>query len=221
MTVTSFTSDDGIDMNTATSESVLVAKSKAGDHAAFVELVHRSSPVARRAIRSIARNSADVDDLMQDTVLKAFQQVRSFSEQSRFSTWLTRIAINNTLMMLRRQKNKKESSLEVDGEGLSTASILVVDNKLNPEQALIRDQAIQVVRSAVRSLPRTLRAYAERRCFADLSNEEAASSLRITVGAGKARYHRMKQRLQSRISLALKPNRARSFSSSSERSAHN
>jgi RNA polymerase sigma-70 factor, ECF subfamily len=219
MTVTSFTSDDGIDMNTATSENVLVARSKAGDHAAFVELVHRSSPVARRAIRSIARNSADVDDLMQDTVLKAFRQVGSFNQESKFSTWLTRIAINNALMLLRRQKNKKESSLDADEEGLATTTISLADTKLDPEQALIRDQSIQVVRSAVRSLPRTLRDYAERRCFADLSNEEAASSLRITVGAGKARYHRIRLRLQARISQALKVNRPKS--SSSEQGARN
>jgi RNA polymerase sigma-70 factor, ECF subfamily len=211
MTFTSVLTDDGIAMNAAIAEDVLVAKSKAGDHAAFVELVQQSYPMARRAVRSIARNAADVDDLMQDAILKAFQEVRSFNQKAKFSTWLTRIAINNALMLLRRQKVKKELSLEVDSEARETTAFLLVDKGLDPEQILIRDQSIDVVRKAVRTLPRTLRAYAEGRCLADLSNEEVASSLRISIGAGKARYLRIKRRLEARMILALKPRRTKSF----------
>jgi RNA polymerase sigma-70 factor, ECF subfamily len=217
MTFTSFIHDGSTPLNTTTDEQMLVAKSKAGDHAAFVELVQRSCAVARRAIRSIAINSADVDDLMQDTILKAFQEVRSFNQKSKFSTWLTRIAINNALMLLRRQKNKKESSIDVDGEARETTSYLLADSRLDPEQALIRDQSIQIVRKAVRALPRTLRVYAERRCLADLSSDEVASSLRISVGAGKARYFRIKRRLRAHIGLSLRPSRAKAISRKSNR----
>src|SRR5277367_5151107 len=103
-------------MNTATTERVLLERCKAGDHAAFVELIQQSSPVARRAIRAIARNPADVDDVMQDTIVNAFLGLRSFKQRSKFSTWLTRIAINNALMLLRRRKSKGEISLAIDGK---------------------------------------------------------------------------------------------------------
>jgi RNA polymerase sigma-70 factor, ECF subfamily len=103
-------------MNTAITERVLLQRCKAGDQAAFAELIKQSSPAARRAVRTIARNPADVDDVMQETFVKAFQALRSFDQRSKFSTWLTRIAINNALMLLRRQKVKKEISLDGDAE---------------------------------------------------------------------------------------------------------
>src|SRR5271154_5036916 len=177
-------------MNTTTTERVLLEKSKAGDHAAFAELIQQSSSTARRAVRGITRNPADVDDVMQDTMVNAFRALRSFDQRSRFSTWLTRIAINNALMLIRRQKNKKEISLDADGEERETTSLLLADNTLDPEQALIRDQSIQIIRRAVHALPHALREYAERCCLQDMSNQEASSSLRITEGTGKSRHFR-------------------------------
>jgi RNA polymerase sigma-70 factor, ECF subfamily len=187
----------GMPMNTATTEQVLLERCKAGDDAAFTELIKQSSPTARRAVRTIARNPADVDDVMQETFVKAFQALRSFDQRSKFSTWLTRIAINNALMLLRRQKVKKEISLDADGEEREATSFLLADNTLDPEQALIRDQSIQIIREAVHALPRTLREYAERCCIQDMSNQEASSSLRITEGTGKSRHFRARQRLRS------------------------
>lgn len=186
-------------MNTATTEQVLLERCKAGDHVAFEELIQQSSSTARRAIRAITRNPADVDDVMQETSLKAFQALRSFDQRSKFSTWLTRIAINNALMLLRRQKVKKEISLDADGEERETTAFLLADKTLDPEQALIRDQSIQIIREAVHALPRTLREYAERCCIQDMSNQEASSSLRITEGTGKSRRFRTRQRLRSSL----------------------
>src|SRR6516225_505178 len=158
--------------STATPEGTLVERCKAGDHAAFAELIHQSSPTARRAIRAITRNPADVDDVMQDTLVKAFLGLRSFNQQSKFSTWLTRIAINNALMLLRRQKSKKETSLDIDG---GEQSFLYTDNTPDPEAALILDQSIEVVRKAVHALPPTLRGYAQLHCLQELPSREAAS----------------------------------------------
>lgn len=192
-------------MNTATTERVLVKRCKAGNHAAFVELIQQSAPLARRAIRTIACNPADVDDVMQDTIVRAFQKVRSFNQRSKFSTWLTRIAINNALMLLRRQKGKREISLEIDSEDPKARSFQLTDNTLDPEQALIRHQSIEIIRNAVHALPRALRECAERRCFQEQSDREAASSLRITLAAGKARYFRVRHRLRSSL-LGSRPN---------------
>lgn len=190
---------DGTPMNTATRERVLLDRCKAGDHSAFAELIKQGSPAARRAVWNIARNSADVEDVMQETFLNAFQALRSFDQRSKFSTWLTRIAINNALMLLRRRKTKREVSLETDGQDSEAKSYPLTDNTLDPEQALIRHQSIQIIRKAVRALPRTLREYTERCCIQDMSGEEASSSLRITVGTGKSRQFRARQRLRSSL----------------------
>lgn len=188
-----FTTIDGMPTNAATSERVLVARCKAGDHSAFMELIRRSSSAALRAIRNIARNPADVDDVMQDTVVNAFNGVRFFDQRSTFSTWLTRIAINNALLLLRRRKNNKEISFdETDGSPLQVA-----DHRISPEQALIRNQSIENIRRIVQALPSALRDYVEQRYLEELPHSEAASSLGISLSAGKSRSLRARQRLQS------------------------
>src|SRR5262245_34489882 len=126
-------------ISTATTEQLLVARCKAGDHAAFVELIRQGSPTARRAIRSIACTAADVEDVMQDTVIAAFKGLRSFNGRSKFSTWLTRIAINNALMLLRRRKTRGEISFDADSEKTHREIPQLVDKTIGPEQFLIRE----------------------------------------------------------------------------------
>ena len=179
--------------NAATSERMLVARCKAGDHIAFMELIRRGSPAALRAIRNIARNPADVDDVMQDTVVNAFNGVRFFDQRSTFSTWLTRIAINNALLLLRRRKNNKEISFEES----DSSPLQVADHRISPEQALIRNQSIDIIRRTVQALPSALRDYVEQRYLEELPHSEAASSLGISLSAGKSRSLRARQRLQS------------------------
>jgi RNA polymerase sigma-70 factor (ECF subfamily) len=193
-------------LSTATAERVLLASCKAGDHAAFMELIQRGSGMARRAIRSIACNPADVEDVMQDTVIAAFKGLRSFDERSKFSTWLTRIAINNALMLLRRRKTRGEISYDADIVETHSEIPNLVDKAIGPEQFLIREQSIKVVRKAVRALPRTLREYVELHCLQELRPREVASSLGISLAAGKDRLFHARRRLgRSLASLRSQP----------------
>ena len=177
---------------TGTPERVLVASCKAGDQAAFMELIRRSSPTALRSIRAIAPTAADVEDVMQDTIVDAFKGLRSFDQRSAFSTWLTRIAINNSLMLLRRRRGKLEISLEES----DNTPFQLADHRISPEQALIREQSNKIIRRAVQALPSSLREYVEHRCLRELPHRDAASSLGITVAAGKSRSLRARKRLQ-------------------------
>lgn len=161
-------------MNTETSERILVVRRKAGDDFAFTELIRRNSPSALRVIRNIARNPADVEDVMQDTVVDAFEGLPSFDQRSAFSTWLTRIAINNALMLLRRRKGKIEISLDQS----DSTPLQVADHKIDPEQALIREQTNGGIRRAVRARPSSLRAYVERRCLQELPHRESSIVVR-------------------------------------------
>jgi RNA polymerase sigma-70 factor, ECF subfamily len=183
--------------STATPERVLVARCRAGDDAAFTELIRRSSPIALRTIRAIARNAADVEDLMQDTLVNAFRGLRSFNQRSKFSTWLTRIAVNNALLLLRRRRNKIEISLDSDAEETASQQLQLADNRIDQEQALIREQSIGIVRSAVHALPPSLREYVEQCCLKELPHKEVASTLGISLAAGKSRSLRARQKLHS------------------------
>jgi len=183
-------------MNSAAAERVLVERSKAGDHSAFMELIRQGSPTAQRAIRSIACNPADVEDVMQETVMHAFKGLRSFNERSTFSTWLTRIAINNALLLLRRRRNRIEISVDAGVDFAREGLLQFADSTINPEQSLIREQSIKSVRTAVRALAPRLHEIAELRCLKELSNKEVASSLRISPAAAKARSFRASQRLK-------------------------
>jgi RNA polymerase sigma factor (sigma-70 family) len=183
--------------NTSVPEQALVARCKAGDHAAFMELIRRSSPSALRAIRSIARNPADVEDLMQDTVVNAFKGLCSFNQRSTFSTWLTRIAVNNALLLLRHRRTKKEISLDSGSDEGDSKPLQIVDRSINPEQALMKEQSIKIVRSAVHALPSSLREYAEQCCLKEVPHKEVALTLGISITAGKSRSLRVRQKLRS------------------------
>jgi RNA polymerase sigma factor, sigma-70 family len=183
-------------------EGILVTRCKAGNHAAFIELIQQGSPIARRAIRSILRNTADVDDVMQETAMAAFKAVRSFNERSKFSTWLTRIAVNNALMLLRRRKTRGEMSFEATNANTNSELPQFVDSTIGPERSLIKDQSNQIVRKAVRALPRALREYVELHCLQGLPAAEAASCLGISFGAGKSRmFHARRKLARSLTSL--------------------
>ena len=184
-------------------ERVLVARCKAGDHAAFVELIRRSSPFALRAIRVIALNPADADDIMQDTLLKAFKGFHYFNERSKFSTWLTSIAINNALIHHRRRKKRIEISLDVEVDEGGNRTFRPADNRINPEEALIRDQSVAIIRAAIDALPTHLRLYVKRRCLDELSHKEVSSSLGISLVAGKSRALRARQRLGASLAVLL------------------
>ena len=188
---------DATAMNTETPEQVLVTRCKAGDHVAFMELIRRSSPTALRTIRAIAPTAADVEDVMQDTVVSALKGLAAFDHRAKFSTWLTRIAINNSLLLLRRHRNKIEISLDADCNEHGSRPLQLADRRIDPEQKLIHDESIEVVRRAVRALPSTLREYVEQCCLKELPHSQVASMLGISLAAGKSRSLRARRRLHS------------------------
>jgi RNA polymerase sigma-70 factor (ECF subfamily) len=181
------------------SEHALVALCKAGDQAAFAELIQRNSLVAVRAIRAIVPNPTDAEDILQETLLKAYKGVACFKEQSKFSTWLTRIAINCALQSLRSRRNKVEVSLDWDTDAGESRTLEPADSRVDPEQTLIRSQSVSLVREAVRTLPVHLRQYMRMRYFDGLPHGQVAASMGISLAAGKSRSMRACQRLESSL----------------------
>jgi RNA polymerase sigma-70 factor (ECF subfamily) len=181
----------------------LVAQSKNGDHAAFTELIQRSSPIALRAIRRVTYNHADAEDILQETLLKAFSKLASFNEHSAFSTWLTRIAINNAFMVLRRMRHKREISLSTEsGDDGNFIACLPIASGIDPERIYLRKRSIKIVRDAIGRLPVPLRQHAEWRCLEEKSNRDVASTLGISLASSKSRTLRVKRRLLRMLSVS-------------------
>ncbi len=116
-------------------ESVLVSGAKAGNYAAFEELVNRYEKKIYRLGMNITGNPEDAEDVLQDTFLKAFEHLPEFREDSRFYTWIVRIAVNEALMKLRKRRSSKEVPFEEtedrDGEVVVRD---YADWRPNPEQ---------------------------------------------------------------------------------------
>ena len=148
----------GADEDLAQRDMELVAAVRAGSSAAFEELQSRYSRRLYRRILSITRNHEDAEDALQETFLRAYLALASFEGRSQFTTWLTRIAINSALMILRRRRVRAEISFEVHSEpDEQSRSFDVCDTALNPEQICDQRQRCYIALRAVDKLHPRLR----------------------------------------------------------------
>jgi RNA polymerase sigma factor (sigma-70 family) len=177
----------------ATAEEKLVAAAKAGRAAAFEELCKPFGKTLLPRIYRITKNREDAEDALQDSFLRAFLHIRDFSGRSSFSTWLTRIAINSALMILRKRRNSLEVSITDDG---SQACWDVPDGLPNPEKSCAQREREQILHSAVETLRPSIRRVVQLRQLQERSIKETASVLDISVGAAKARLFQARAALR-------------------------
>jgi RNA polymerase sigma-70 factor (ECF subfamily) len=185
-------------------ESVLVARAKDGDSDAFTELVKRYERRIFRLAKHITQNEEDAEDVLQDAFLKAYQHIGGFQEQSKFYTWLVRIAVNEALMKLRKRKSGKIYSLDeaVDtGEETVTREIAVWDN---PEQRYSQEELRAILQQAIDGLAPIFRTVFVLRDVEELSTEETASTLGISVPAVKSRLLRARLQLRDKLTRFFK-----------------
>jgi len=194
---------------TELSEAALISMAKLGDRDAFVEL---SKPYADRILRTIfhiTRNWHDAEDALQDAMLRAFSHLKGFQEKSSFSTWVTRIAINSALMMLRKKRVCQEIPFEgIGGSGDNYELREPKSPAEDPESRLARKEREELLNDAILRLPQVLREVVELRQARGYSTREIAQALRITVPAVKSRLSRARLALRA----ALLPAKARSES---------
>ena len=181
-------------------DEVLVKRALTGDDAAYVELYRRHSQRAAKMILSITKNAEDTEDALQETFIKVFLHLGSFDGRAQFSTWLTRIAINSALMVLRKRLRKSEISLDGHSEDDAGPAIQLQDFRPDPEVAYLRQEEIVQVRKAVQRLPPLLRQVAEIRCSDDLPLKEIAGTTGISVAAAKSRLLRAGVKLHLKLS---------------------
>jgi len=185
-------------------ESALVARAKAGDSGAFTELVKRYERRIFRLAKHITQNEEDAEDVLQDALLKAYQHIDGFQEQSKFYTWLVRITVNEALMKLRKRKSGKIYSLDeaVDtGEETVAREIAVWDN---PEQRYSQEELRAILQQAIDGLAPIFRTVFVLRDVEELSTEETAGALGISVPAVKSRLLRARLQLRDKLTRFFK-----------------
>ena len=179
-------------------DAAFVVRVQGGDTDAFEELVRRQSPRVFGTLVGLLGNLDDARDLTQDVFLKAFENIGRFQRRSKFSTWLTSIAINTGTELLRQRRPCESLDQGEDGDEFRPRQIQSWAD--NPEQVLAASQRTQLVRDGVLRLPEKYRIVVLLRDINQLSTEEAAAALGLSIPAVKARL--LRGRLMLRESLA-------------------
>jgi RNA polymerase sigma-70 factor (ECF subfamily) len=179
------------------SDESLVTRAQAGDASAFAELKRRHADKLLSRICRITKNWQDAEDVLQESFLKAFVHLTGFEGRSSFSSWITRIAINNALMLLRRRR-----VIEISIDGFSAdretwSGLEIADIRENPEEAYAQSEMEQHLRYAIRRLRPVLRKVVHLRRSEDHSTGEIAAALGISVAAAKSRLARAKTALRA------------------------
>jgi RNA polymerase sigma-70 factor (ECF subfamily) len=181
-------------------EAPLVARAREGDSLAFGDLVRKYEGKIFRLAQHVTQNREDAEDVLQETFLKAYEHLDQFQGNSKFYTWIVRIAVNQALMKLRRRKTDKSVSLDdtIDtGEDTVVREIAAWDP--DPEQRYSQEQLREILDSAVQSLAPPYRSVFVLRDVEDLSTEETAEALNLSVPAVKSRLLRARLQLREKL----------------------
>jgi RNA polymerase sigma-70 factor, ECF subfamily len=176
----------------------LLAQARTGHSGAFDALCQ---PHKRRLLRNtyrITRNREDAEDALQDSFLRAFLHINKFDGRSAFSTWLTRIAINSALMIIRKRRSSRVTDMEIPGElGADDFEWDVTDHAANPEQRYAQREIENILASEIRALRPTIRTAIEMQQMQEMSTREAAGRMGISVAAAKSRLFQGRVALRS------------------------
>ena len=180
-------------------EHLLVAAAKKGDLSAFEELVNRYERKIFRLTMNITGNREDAEDAMQDAFLKSFSHLKDFEGSSRFYTWLVRIAANEALMRLRRRRPNQfslDEPVETDDDLVPRE---IEDWGPLPDQRFAQTEMREILNRVIQELEPDYRIVFQLRDVDDLSTEEAAQAVGISVPAVKSRLLRARLKLREKL----------------------
>ena len=203
-------SSSRMDHEVCVGDQELLDAARSGCHAAFGELRRIYSARLFKRILSITRNREDAEDALQETFLSAYRALSSFEGRAKFSTWLTRIAINSALMIIRRRRTRPEIHFEERPDSHEfTAGFDVADSALDPEQLIDQRQRYSAILFAIQRLDPKLQVPIQIWMSQDYSMMEIAQSLGVSLASVKSRIHRARMRLrrsttQKRLEMAGK-----------------
>jgi RNA polymerase sigma-70 factor (ECF subfamily) len=188
-----------------TVDQELVEQSKQGNEEAMTKLIRRHYGTSLRIARSILRNQPDSEDVVQTAYGRAFHQLHAFREEARFSTWITSIVVNQSLLHLRQQRRATLLSLE---EAIQKQTPLYLTSREpTPEQSMARHEISSGISRALAKLPNNLRMPYILHAVSGLPVAEVADKLGLSVSAAKSRIFRARCTLQSRLCVSHGPAR--------------
>jgi RNA polymerase sigma-70 factor (ECF subfamily) len=180
-------------------EPVLVAAAKSGDIVAFETLVGRYERKIFRLTQNITQNREDAEDAMQEAFLKAFEHLSGFEGNSRFYTWLVRIAVNQALMKLRKRRPNVVSLDEPLDSGEDAIPRDVEDWGPSPEERFGQTELSGILSTVIGELEPPFRIVFQLRDIEELSTEETAEALGLSVPAVKSRLLRARLKLRQKL----------------------
>ena len=181
-------------------DMTLVAGAKRGNREAFEILVERHQRRILAVALGFTRIQEDAEDIVQQSFQKAFVHLHKFEGKSSFSTWLTRIAINEALMLLRRGRGLREVSMD-DSNGNEEAAfgLEIPDSSPSPESTYSQQEQERILFAAMKDLRPGIRRAIELRELEELSIEETAGVMGLSVGAVKARVFHGRRKLRGML----------------------
>ena len=185
------------------SDEALVTATKGGDAQAFEELVLRHRQRVLAVAQRITNNREDAEDVAQESFHKAFLHLDAFQEKSRFSTWLTRIAMNEAFMLLRRRRGVVEVLPENPDDGMKSSSEAFVDHSPNPEESYLQRERTELLSEAINRLGSTIRTTILLRDIEERSVKETAQILGASITAVKARVFQGRRKLRRTVNPGL------------------
>ena len=189
-------------------ELKLVRAAKDGDVSAFEQLVKRYDRNVFRIANHITHSREDAEDVVQEAFLKAYSNLEKFQEQSKFYTWLVRIAVNEALMKLRKRRPERFVSLDEDVKTEDDSLPReVADWSPNPEQLYNQEELRDILSRTIQGLPPTFRTVFVLRDVEGLSTEETAEALELSVPAVKSRLLRARLQLRERLNRYFQRNK--------------
>jgi len=186
-------------------ESELVEKARKGDASSFSVLLRRYEGKIFRLAMNITQNREDAEDVLQEAFLKAYEHLDQFQGNSRFYTWIVRIAVNQALMKLRKRRSDRAVSLDeqIDtGEDTVVREIAAWDP--DPEERFSREELHGILTGAIDELSPIYRTVFTLRDVDGLSTEETAEVLDLTVPAVKSRLLRARLQLRDKLTRFFK-----------------
>jgi RNA polymerase sigma-70 factor, ECF subfamily len=180
------------------SDDTLVTLSQSGQNQAFAILIERHYSTCQKLAYSILHDRADAEDQVQNASWKAFEHISQFQRDSKFSTWLTRIVVNQCLMRLRQMRRSRLLYIE-DAAAEGSRAFDFPSTTESPEQTIGNSEIAEVLQTEIRRIPPLLRNVFVLRDVQELPMQDVAARLGISVAAAKSRLLRARHELRTRM----------------------
>ncbi len=177
----------------------LVDRAQRGDQTAFAELVERHYNSCLKLALSILRDKSDAEDEVQNACWKSFEHLKQFNREAKFSTWLTRIVVNQCLMRLRQAKRAKMFYMDDTQLGDEVVTLELKDETPTPEEQLGQREVSEVLEHEIGRIPPLLRNVFVLRDVKQMPMPAVANQLGISIAAAKSRLLRARMELRARL----------------------